>query len=464
MRVMAQNKTQKLLISLAVFIALFSLLGLFFPWIKIVENKFKASLESVGFQTPELKVASIGFHKLQLKDLAAGSGNALTLGQITFEYSPQTLLQQRLYSVALTGIKLNAVKDEGAWNIQGMKAPPQNDKPRELFHIPITSAQLNDIPFDQLSISESEIHGQNGKARFVIPIGLTFQKDPEPKLTYAASQLSLKQGPLSIVTQAVKVEISKKVGDDKWLGNWRVEEVKVGGAPQDIPPLTGEGSLTVNQDSIRVAGQFVSSDQAYRINFSLDYFLSEPSTSQLHLLKALLPWQGGTLSASNVVVSYPMTSDLSLNINVNHVSLSALMHLITGKDTTASGDITGILPIVVTKDGTIRVQNGKLSTEAPGVIAMPPGSIPGDNEQVETVRNILKNLHYKTLSMAVDESKDNKLIVLMALEGQNPDVYAGRTVKLNVRLAGDVLNFFAQNVLLLTKPETLLQQGQDAQH
>ena len=94
---------------------------------------------------------------------------------------------------------------------------------------------------------------------------------------------------------------------------------------------------------------------------------------------------------------------------------------------------------------------------------MVPGAIPGDNQQIALVREILKDLHYSLLSVAVDSGKDHKLSVMLALEGNNLSVYNGRPVKLKVHLSGDVLNFIQQNLTAFTDPKQLLKQGKNAE-
>jgi hypothetical protein len=154
--------------------------------------------------------------------------------------------------------------------------------------------------------------------------------------------------------------------------------------------------------------------------------------------------------------------DLKLNLHVDKVSLGNLMQQLTGARATATGVISGELPVAIGADGMIGLQQASLQAEEPGIISMAQDAIPGDNAQIAIVRDILKNFHYSVLSIGVDNGKDNKLSVLMKLEGGNPDMYSGHPVQLNVQLNGDVLNFVQQNILALTNPRKFLEQGKDA--
>jgi len=137
-----------------------------------------------------------------------------------------------------------------------------------------------------------------------------------------------------------------------------------------------------------------------------------------------------------------------------------LLRQLTGEKASGTGEISGTLPVTIGADGSIVIANGALQAEKPGMIVLPPDVIPGDNENVALARDVMKNLHYNVLSVRVDNDKNDRISVLMNVEGNNPDVYGGKAVKLNVHLTGDVLDFIRQNVLALTNPEKLLEQGQ----
>ncbi len=137
------------------------------------------------------------------------------------------------------------------------------------------------------------------------------------------------------------------------------------------------------------------------------------------------------------------------------------MQSLTGGRVTATGKVTGDLPLMIGRDGNIKVLPGTLKSEGPGMISMSADTIPGDNEQVGIVRQILQDLQYSGLSVALKNDESGRTTILLSFEGNNPSVYEGRPVKLNVNLTGDVLEFIQQNILLLGNPEQFLEQGID---
>jgi hypothetical protein len=82
---------------------------------------------------------------------------------------------------------------------------------------------------------------------------------------------------------------------------------------------------------------------------------------------------------------------------------------------------------------------------------------------VALVREILKDFHYTSLSFYLNSGKDKRTEIRMSLEGSNPEVQGGRTVKMNVNLSGDVLGFAQQNLLWLTDPRKIIERGKNAE-
>lgn len=174
---------------------------------------------------------------------------------------------------------------------------------------------------------------------------------------------------------------------------------------------------------------------------------------------AALSWKGGELTAKDVKVSPTGDPAAKFNVRIQHVSVDELLQALTGNRVSATGTVSGTLPVTVSADGALSFGKGTLKTDAPGTLSMPPDAIPGENAQVDVVRQILKNFHYNGLSVEIRNNGGNHISALIALQGNNPDMYDGRPVNLNVSLAGDVLDYIRQNVLLITDPQSFINQG-----
>ena len=173
-----------------------------------------------------------------------------------------------------------------------------------------------------------------------------------------------------------------------------------------------------------------------------------------------MPWNGGTIAVNNVNIPLSGTKAFTVPIEIKSVSVDALLQPLTGKRATATGTVSGTLPLTIKPDGYAFLP-GSLSAEQPGTIIMAPDAIPVDNAQLDLLRDVMKDFHYKLLSLGVDNDKKNRLSVTLSLEGNNPAVYNGRPVKLNVHLGGDVLDF-VRSSMSLNDPRDLVKQGTDA--
>jgi len=244
-------------------------------------------------------------------------------------------------------------------------------------------------------------------------------------------------------------------------GTWQITNLKIKNEAFPLPPLSGSGVIYVQSDNMAIQGQFESADHTYRLRFKMDYSFRDPDRRELTLLSAEMPWNGGTVSTQDVKILLEDKQVLDVKLKLEHVSADALLRQLTGEKASATGVISGTLPVTIDKDGSIAVHEGTLQAQDPGTIALSPDVIPGDNPQVDFVREVMKDLHYTLFSISLDSDKNNRLSVLMTLHGNNPAVQEGRPVELNVHVTGDMLNFVHQNLIWLSDPQKLLERGQN---
>jgi len=244
-------------------------------------------------------------------------------------------------------------------------------------------------------------------------------------------------------------------------GTWQVKNLKIKNNDFPLPPLNGSGTVFVQTDHLAMQGQFESADHAYQLGFKLYYSFREPDKRELTLISGVMPWNGGTVAVRDVKILLEGKQALDVNLKLERVSVDALLQQLTGKKATATGVISGTLPVTIAEDGTITVHEGDLQAQEPGTISLSPDVIPGDNPQVDLVRDVMNDLRYSLFSVRLDSDKNNRLAVLMTLHGYNPAVQAGRPVELNVHLTGDMLNFVQQNLIWLSDPQKLLERGRN---
>ncbi len=160
-------------------------------------------------------------------------------------------------------------------------------------------------------------------------------------------------------------------------------------------------------------------------------------------------WNDGVLSTPNISVPLYSDAPISFTLKVQQVSLNSLLSAATSNRASATGVVSGALPVVINRDGTFTVKKGDLRAEKAGTLKISPDVIPSDAQQVALLRDVLKDFHYSSFSMGIESADSKQLAMLLSLEGNNPDVYNGRSVKLNVHLTGDVIEMITQSLNIL---------------
>lgn len=288
-----------------------------------------------------------------------------------------------------------------------------------------------------------------------------------PYLTLSMTGLSYAISGNTLEAERASVEGSGNLLTKTGGGQWHISGIHIKAGETALPVLVGEGPLTLDSNHLTAEGEFKSADGNVRASFNLNLSFRAPEKSQLKLITATMPWNKGRLSTRNVVILLNDKKDITLELLVEHVPVGALMQMLTGAETPATGVVSGTIPLTIKADGSLDFGASRLETKGPGIITLKPETIPGDNEQIMLVRDIMKNLHYTVLSIALQPGtqinqktgvKKRALAVLLTLEGNNPDVAGGRPVKLNVQLNGDVLNLIQQSLLSLVDPSLFLKQ------
>jgi hypothetical protein len=184
--------------------------------------------------------------------------------------------------------------------------------------------------------------------------------------------------------------------------------------------------------------------------------------SKATLAEASGAWSGGSFLISDADIAWAGVQRFRGAIKVKSVPFGPLLKAATGGRADATGIVSGVLPMTIYADGTFFLKQATLKAEKPGTFHMSPDLISGENNQLIQVREALTNFHYSELELTATSDKTKKLSMLLKLYGNNPKVYNGRAVKLNVRVQGDLLSLFQQSVLPIANPKQFLEQKSDA--
>jgi hypothetical protein len=436
--------------------------AIFLPYRAWLEKRLELILEAKGFENVVLTISSVGLNSASLENVSIGSENKLNLKNIVLEYSPQELWNGYLRDLSIAGVAVDVKQGKnGRWVVTGLEG--LSNKPEsnisEPLAVPITSPQLARVPFERISLEDSLLNVAFDKGHLSLPLDLTWEKAPKSKFTYKGDHLNFRFNGLEVVGDNLTVDAFIDDKSTKWEGPWTLQNITLEGTSMPVPVMNGGGTLLIDAAHAGIKGKIASKDKAWQVGFHTDYNFTASEKSAFTITQAGMPWKEGRIDIRNVRVPFQGQKPIKIILEIRGVSIQELMQSLTGKRITATGKVSGTLPVILGRDGSIQVLPGDLKSEGPGTISMPPEAIPGNNEKVSLVRQILEDLRYQGLTIEVANGKDGQLSILMAFEGNNPAVYNGRPVKLNVNLTGDVLEFVQQNILMLTNPEQFLKQG-----
>lgn len=449
-------KKNRLFVFLAVLVAIISAVILLAPWKDLMEARLKSILVKQGLVNPQLQIASVGWRELNLSGISIGDDNPLTLNDVKLKYSLSDLWHGQIQDVELAGLNVTIREMQDDWIISGIAG---GSDPKSRFSIP---ASVANVPLQTAKLTGGKLHiiAQDWQAE--VPLDIAWQKSPEPKLAYLGERLQW-NGP-DIDIQAAEFMANATLIEEKgeWQGRWAIKNVQVQNKALAVPVMQAAGTFNAGEDGIKIAGTIHSADKTHQAQFQLNYSLRKPSDSILKVDSVAVPWKEGRLSSRNILIPLAGNQPIRFNLDVEGVSIDALLQAVTGKRVTGTGAVSGRVPLILGRDGSIEVNQGVLQADGAGVISMDPTAIPGDNPQIVLVQGILKNFHYSALSIAVGGGEKDKLSLRLIIEGSNPDVYNGRAVKLNLNLTGDVLDLIRQSILPLADPKRLLQQDNNA--
>ncbi len=430
------------------------------PWHSVVESQIRQALTRQGFSNVRLHVSGWGWRGIMLEDLSFGAEAPLSFKNVSIDYSLDSLRAGRIEGLSIIGSNVLVKQVDGQWLIEGMEHvfKPRADGSEPLSVTTLTR-DLQALPFDKLNVTEGVLAISGPDWDVSVPLNISYSNH-DSNVDYKGVGISLRKGNITAVADTLSAQLMLDKSE-RWQGTWAADNVKVEGAAAPVPSLNGGGSITAAGHDLKLEGQLQSADKTYHISFRYEHSFDETKPATLTVISAVMPWEGGRLKIANTQIPVGAARDLNISVQAENISVGELLGAMTGQRVQATGTISGTVPVTLKTNGDLVFHQGGLATVAPGTISMPPDAIPGDNQQIELVRNILSDLRYTNLSMTLNSQGQNDLGILMTVEGHNPAVYNGRAVKLNVNLTGDVLDFIRQNVMLLTRPEALWEQDND---
>lgn len=173
-------------------------------------------------------------------------------------------------------------------------------------------------------------------------------------------------------------------------------------------------------------------------------------------------WANGRLQTAGAVINLydPKLPDMTLS--AQDLALEELLSGLLQQGLSATGRLSGTIPVHFTEDGKAMIRNGRLDTKGGGVVRYVPGDESplqkGSSFQTDLLLQAMENFHYDTLYMTINSKTPSELEVGLHVKGRNPELYSGQTIELNVQLTGNLLDVVQSGMDVYSLPERLQEQ------
>ena len=272
-----------------------------------------------------------------------------------------------------------------------------------------------------------------------------------PELSFSPSGLQPQsfipalQGKIADVEGLASARINLEFSDQdgvKSSGQAKLIEMDMGTAPGPVRGLNGELNFASFFPLVTEGTQKVTIS-AWDVGFPLPEgeIEFEAIPDGIRIESARWPVGTGAISLDPAIWLYTAAEN-RMTLRVDNVSISEFLGDLGGKNFEATGDVSGILPVVISGVD-VQVEKGRLAVENGGVVrfSTPFTDKAGEvNGYAQLAFNALKEFYYEELEVILDGPLDGLINVKIVFEGFNPNVMDGAYIRYNVNIEGELLN------------------------
>ncbi|MDF1794067.1 MAG: YdbH domain-containing protein [Thalassobaculaceae bacterium] len=155
----------------------------------------------------------------------------------------------------------------------------------------------------------------------------------------------------------------------------------------------------------------------------------------------------GTVYTQDVTVPLTSSEPVSMVLEVEGVDAARLAEVTELDGLTASGTLSGSLPLVWDFEEGLSVRRARLSAKTPGGTVQyrpdsPPAALQDAGEEVSLLMQAVRNLVYETFEIEANGRPGEPFDIKLRVRGANPDLFDGYPVALNVSLTGRLDEMF----------------------
>ena len=385
------------------------------PFDSLAERKIKQTLQSFGVTVNDLTVSQLTQTNATLTNIAVEYAPvAATIDELQATYTPRALLDKQISTLSLTGATIT-----------------NQDATTPAFTFPFNAtASLENPENITLTLSSSS-----------------------PTTTVDNYKISAKT--LNLNATANLTDLLNPAAK----GTLTLKDLIIKGLPQDIPPLSGSTTFTANKNSLTTNTTLSDKTNAWKTTFTFSGPTTAPESGTLTIASAQFPWEGGTITLDKTTIPLAGSKPIPIALTLKNIPLDRLLNTATEGKVEGTGIVNGTIPLTSRRDGTIILGEGSAQALDEGTLSVSPDALPGgDNQHMQIVRTALANFHYTSLQIHLSSDAENKPVIKLTVEGNNPEAFDGRPVKLNVNLTGDLLPLLQQSVLPINDVKQLLKE------
>ena len=438
----------------------------------IIAAEIRSMFQKEGFDNIELYVDSVGLHEATFKFIVIGDTEPLQIEEAHFDYTLLGLLRHRVDNITLQNVTINAHLMPNPQHSIGeaptkiypsplAEHPPLDDDTQifEYLGYTITSQVLGNfirdfIPhnssallpdylfdpesffFDSLTINKSTMHVKGDGIDVNIPFQLVLHKDKEISFRIDTGTISGKAMEYSLSGENNSAHFTlDKTGH--WVGQWKSTLVPKHENQEGLPTFNAQGDFTI-------APVFIDAKVLLKtvpdFIYTATQFHLENHQSTLTLQEARIPWAGGSVGVRNLTVPADFNHLINLNLECNKVQLADLLHVLISPAITATGHISGTLPMGIARSGNVLLYRGTFHTEESGIISIPDDVIPKDAKDRKTLSKTLQKFHYTRIDITVESDEGDNFSVNLSLDGNNYHGSKGKPHEVNLRINSNILN------------------------
>lgn len=183
--------------------------------------------------------------------------------------------------------------------------------------------------------------------------------------------------------------------------------------------------------------------------------------NQLRIGATSWQWAGGILRTEPIEMNLADMDMKGIKLDADKLLLQSLLSGLLKEGITASGTLEGSLPVRF-EAGKPVITGGLLQTDGAGVISYKPtpesGVQKGTSFQTDLLLQAIENFHYEFLRLKIDSIEDDKLLVQLSTRGNNPDLYDGKPIELNVNLTGNLFDIARSGTETYAIPKRIQEQ------